>query len=384
MVKKYLLLIICSLLAVSFVSCANKDTDNSAAEPTVEQVTEAAAEQTTELETEPTTEPATKAEVEYYDGLICSDTMTDKEKENSSFREITLFSPEKGFSIGWYRWSVYPDESAMKKIQDNVRELKMYDEQLDENFLVHIILPPDYDENREYPVYLITDAVSWISRVPKMWNIIKDGEASPVIFVTLGYDYDVDYGDTTRFNNFILYQDKFLDFITNDLMGAISLNYRVDASRSVFFGHSWGGLFADYALFNSDKYDKQPFANYIIGSSAFWTMGSKEYWDEFMPEGYDESIIAEHMACNSDYDYFERHETLDKNVWVCAGGREPDLNTIGYNGGDNVIDNVRDLYERLIAHGVNAELKIYEDRYHNNYVEDMLKEYLKQTYPPIN
>ena len=385
MKRRITILITCALLFCTAVSCSDTK-GNSSSDNTAETTTaaETVAEQTTETQTEPTTEPATKAEVEYYDGLICSDTMTDKEKENSSFREITLFSPEKGFSIGWYRWSVYPDESAMKKIQDNVRELKMYDEQLDENFLVHIILPPDYDENREYPVYLITDAVSWISRVPKMWNIIKDGEASPVIFVTLGYDYDVDYGDTTRFNNFILYQDKFLDFITNDLMGAISLNYRVDASRSVFFGHSWGGLFADYALFHSDKYDKQPFANYIIGSSAFWTMGSKEYWDEFMPEGYDESIIAEHMACNSDYDYFERHETLDKNVWVCAGGREPDLNTIGYNGGDNVIDNVRDLYERLIAHGVNAELKIYEDRYHNNYVEDMLKEYLKQTYPPIN
>lgn len=383
MMKKYLLLFICSLLAVSAVSCANKDTDSSAAEATAEQVTEETAEQTTETETEPTTEPATKAEVEYYDGLICSDTMTEKEKENSSFREITLFSPEKGFSIGWYRWSVYPDESAMKKIQDNVRELKMYDEQLDENFLVHIILPPDYDENREYPVYLITDAVSWISCVPKMWNIIKDGEASPVIFVTLGYDYDVDYGDTTRFNNFILYQDKFLDFITNDLMGAISLNYRVDASHSVFFGHSWGGLFSDYALFHSDNYDKQPFSNYIIGSAGLWMYEKPKFWNEYIPEGYDESIITEHTACNRDYDYFERNETMNKNVFICAGGREGFLNIFAENG-ESLLNDAQALYERLQAHNVNAELKIYEDCYHTNYVEDMLKEYLKQNFPPNN
>ena len=377
-VKRTAAFILISLSALFSASCAQDKPVSSVSE---QDVTETAAVSTTEQPTEPATEKATKATVEYYDGLICSDTMTEKERDNSGFREITLFSPEKCFSIGWYRWGVYPDEPAMKKIKDNVRELKLYDEQLDENFLVHVILPPDYDENREYPVFLITDGVTWISRVPKMWNIIRDGEASPVIFVTLGYDYDVDYGDTTRFNNFILYQDKFLDFITNDLMETISLNYKTDASRSVFFGHSWGGLFADYALFHSDNYDKQPFADYIICSSAFWTMGSKEYWNEFMPEGYDESIIAEHMACNRDYDFFDRHERLDKNVWVCAGGRETNTDTIGYNGGDTVLDNVRDLYDRLIAHGTNAELKIYEDCYHNNYVEDMLKEYLKEHFP---
>ena len=371
--KKITAILLGSILAVSLASC----TDNNDTPPSSAEVTTAAT--TTEATTEPTTEKATKPTVEYYDGLICSDNMTAKEKEKSSFREFTLLDPDKAFTIGKCGLNSYyfydADKSKLKKTKDNFRELTIYDEQLDQQFLVHITLPPNYDKNKEYPVVFITDSAYHLKKVPDLWKLIDEGEAAPVIFVTLGYDYDT-REEEERFNKFVLQEKEFLDFITDDLMKTISLNYKIDESRSVFFGHSWGGLFSHYALCNSDKYEYQPFKNYIIGSPSFYTY--------FYPklEYFDNSSIEDPYAYLREFDYFDRNEKMDKNVLICAGGREDYFDLKDPGDLKRIPEEAKDLYERLMSHSANAELKIYEDCYHNNYLADMLKDYLKQNFPP--
>ena len=382
MKNKALTLMLCGLMAASAVSCAGKGETSSATVETTAAAT--TAEAAAETETEPATEPTTKVTVEYYEGLICSDNMTEKEKERSSFREFTLLDPEKCFSLSKNGRNFYPMPDAaelkVKKFTDDIREIKIYDEQLDTDFLVHVILPPDYDENKEYPVFFITDEIYWMELIPIMWNMINEGEASPVIFVTHGYEYSIDgNANETRVDKFTLHQKEFLDFITDDLMKTISLNYKIDESRSVLFGHSSGGPFADYALCNSDKYEYQPFKNYIIGSPAF----SDSYYDDNPYKGdIDLSIIKDPYAFQREFDYFDRNEAMDKNVFICAGGRENRSFEDCYGDNKNMTEEATALYERLISHGTDAELKIYEDCYHNNYVEDMLKDYLKQNFPP--
>ena len=380
MKNKALTLMLCGLMAVSAVSCAGKGETSSATVETTAAAT--TAEAATETETEPATEPTTTVTVEYYDGLICSDSMTEKEKERSSFREFTLLDPEKCFSLSKNGRNFYPMPDAaelkVKKFTDDIREIKIYDEQLDTDFLVHIILPPDYDENKEYPVFLMTDPAYWFKLIPDLRQLISDGEIEPMIFVTLGYDYDRNGGgDEERLDKFIIRQKEFLDFITDDLMRTVALNYKIDESRSVFFGHSCGGTFSHYALCNSDRYEYQPFARYIMGSMAFWN-----YYHSFDEQLYDPSVITDPYAYTREFDYFDRNETMDKNVLICAGGRENSSFEDNYDGNKNMTEEATALYERLTSHGTDAELKIYEDCYHNNYVEDMLKDYLKQNFPP--
>ncbi|MCR4638277.1 alpha/beta hydrolase-fold protein [Ruminococcus sp.] len=371
--KKFSALILGSMLTLSLSSCTdNNDTPLSSAEVTT-------AETTTEAVTEPTTEKATKPTVEYYDGLICSDKMTDKEKKNSSFREFTLLDPDKAFTIGECGLNSYyfydSDKSKLKKTKDNFRELTIYDEQLDQQFLAHITLPPNYDKDKEYPVVFITDSAYHLKKIPDLWKVIDEGEAAPVISVTLGYDYDT-REELERFNKFILQDKEFLDFITDDLMKTISLNYKVDASRSVFFGHSFGGAFSHYALCNSDNYEYQPFANYIIGSPSFWAY----YYPD--SEYYDNSSIEDPYAFQREFDYFDRNEKMDKNVFICAGGREAYIDLKNADDLVTIPEEAKLLHERLVSHGTNAELKIYEDCYHDNYLADMLKDYLKQNFSP--
>ena len=380
MKNKALTLMLCGLMAVSAASCAGKGETSSATVETTAAAT--TAEAATEAETEPATEPTTKVTVEYYDGLICSDNMTEKEKERSSFREFTLLDPEKCFSLGKFgrnRYCLDPDELvSVRKIQDSFHELAIYDEQLDTPFLVHIITPPNYDENKEYPVFFITDEIYWMELIPIMWNMINEGEASPVIFVTHGYEYSIDgNANETRVDKFTLHQKEFLDFITDDLMKTISLNYKIDESRSVLFGHSSGGPFADYALCNSDKYEYQPFKNYIIGSPAF----SDSYYDDNPYKGdIDLSIIKDPYAFQREFDYFDRNETMDKNVFICVGEKE-DVE-VDCGDGDDMVEGSKALYERLKAHGANVELKIYEGCFHTNYIRGMMTDYLKQNFPP--
>ena len=38
-------------------------------------------------------------------------------------------------------------------------EINIYDEELDVEFLVHVTLPPNYDDNKTYPVFFLTDGV---------------------------------------------------------------------------------------------------------------------------------------------------------------------------------------------------------------------------------
>ncbi len=377
-------LLLCGML--SFASCTQSDTQPSPAEETAI-TTEAATETPTESETEEVTEEITEeiteevTEPEYFSQLVYPDTMTDKEKNGTYYRGDTILDADKAYEIGEYHLPLDPTaRSRVKKMMSNNREMRVYDEQLDLNFMANIVLPPDYDENKEYPVILITDSQYWIDEVADLWKLIGDGESSPVIFATLRLDYDINGYTDARYDEFVLNQDKTLDFITNDFMQLVSLNYRTDSSQSVFFGHSLGGLFAHYALCNSDKYEYQPFAKYIIASPAMWSY----YYDdsENVKDDYDIEKVSDPYAYREDFGYFDRNKAMDKDVFICAGADEhydfdaPDLATIP--------EDAQTIYERFTSHGVNADIKLYEGMMHMSYVEDMLKDYIKKTFPMGN
>ena len=133
---------------------------------------------------------------------------------------------------------------------------------------------------------------------------------------------------------------------------------------STLYGHSNGGVFAHYALFNSDKYENQPFGAYIIGSPAFW--GS-----------YDAGI--DKQTCDSDYGYWDRNQTLDKDVFLCAGSQEDPDYTDLYNGNPPTLEGLSALKERLDKHSKQCKYKLY-DSHHYQYIPEMLDEWLTEHY----
>ncbi len=260
------------------------------------------------------------------------------------------------------------DRQAVEEIKDSIDEIDIFDEELNKMFVVHVTLPPEYDNNKEYPVILLTDGIWRFGNTPEMRKVMEDGNAAPVILVSIWYSYDVeDPSGSLRYNDLVKNRGKLLDFVTDNLMPYLGENYKIDYSNSTLYGHSDGGVFTHYALFNSDLYENQPFGNYIIGSPAFWGL----YYDhsDLDPEEY-----------KKDYGYFERNEKLSKSVFLCAGSQEDPDYTDSYNGHDTTLEGVAKLKERLESHGANLTYKLY-DSHHYQYVPSMLLEYLKAEYP---
>lgn len=259
-------------------------------------------------------------------------------------------------------------QEEVEAIRDSIQEISLYDEETDTDFLVHVTLPPGYDPAQTYPVYFLTDAVWRFGNVPELRRCMENGEAAPVILVTLGYDYMQDgAADWLRMTYLVDSKDKTVDFITDNLMPYLGELYHIDYANSTLYGHSDGGVLAHYAAFTSDQYENQPFGRYIIGSPAFWAL---YLWQAPDPD-----------AAWTDYGYFDRNETFDKQLFVTGGELEDPDYINYYNGHDTTLEGIEHLKERLAAHNVTtAEFRLY-DSHHYQYIPEMLVEYLKETYP---
>lgn len=271
---------------------------------------------------------------------------------------------------GDYRSEWEYDRDAVEAIKDSVDEISIYDEELDRQFLVHVTLPPDYDKNKTYPVFFLTDGIWRFGNHTELRKTMEDGEAAPVILVSLWYDYTIPYdGGELRYVDMVINREAVLNFITDNLMPYLCENYNIDCADSTLYGHSDGGVFTHYALFNSDKYENQPFGHYIIGSPALW--GLYHYNDE-------EHISNDNVL--NDYGYFDRNEKLGKSVFLCAGSQEDPDYAEKYRGHDTTLEGVAKLKERLESHGADLTYKLY-DSHHYQYIPEMLIEYLKTEYP---
>jgi len=270
-----------------------------------------------------------------------------------------------------YRSDWEYDRAAVEAIKDSVDEINIYDEEMGKNFTVHVTLPPDYDRDKTYPVFFLTDGIWRFGNCPELRKCMENGEAAPVILVSLYYSYDItDPDQGLRYEDLVINRSELLDFITDNLMPYLCENYNIDCGDSTLYGHSDGGVFTHYALFNSDKFDNQPFAHYIIGSPALWGL---YHYNQY--EGISNDDVM------NDYNYFDRNEKLDKTVFLCAGSLEdPDYADHYREGDDTTLEGVAKLKERLESHGAELTYKLYES-HHYQYIPEMLIEYLKLTYP---
>lgn len=260
------------------------------------------------------------------------------------------------------------DADALAEIKDHIDEYVVYDEQLELEFLVHVTLPPEYDAEKTYPVFFMTDGVWRLNDHAALYKAMERGEAADVILVSLAYDYYVNgTEDPFRDKLFIKNREALLNFITDDLMPYLGENYNIDYADSTLFGHSMGGVFSHYAAFMSDSYENQPFFRYIIGSPAFFNLYGAE-------TDYDAA------GGESEYGYFDRHEALDKKVFLCGGTLEDPDYSGAYHGHDSLLTGLKKLNERVSAHKADVTYKLYES-HHYQYVPGMLLEFLKAEYP---
>jgi predicted alpha/beta superfamily hydrolase len=76
---------------------------------------------------------------------------------------------------------------------------------------------------------------------------------------------------------------KFLAFIRDELQPWVNARYAAEPASTAFFGHSQGGLFANYVLLT----EPGTFSHYGIGSPSLW-------WHNDMMFGYETQFAAAH------------------------------------------------------------------------------------------
>ena len=251
------------------------------------------------------------------------------------------------------------DREEVEAIKDSITEIHLKDDAIIPGFVCHVVTPPDYDENKTYPIMLLSDAVWRFGDIPAMRREMEEGRAQKQILASIGFDYRwANTDDNMRGQYLIIEAQQMDDFITNDLMPLLTEMYSIDCEASTFFGHSNGGYFSHYMLFHSDMYENQPFGRYIIGSPSLWSR------DDI----YDTVI--------GDYGYWERNETLGKEAFITVGALEdPDYQAY-FGNCDSTIVGAERLTERIREHGGSVVYKPYEDSHHYQYIPDMLIEYI--------
>ncbi len=186
---------------------------------------------------------------------------------------------------------------------DYINEISIYDQETDDTFVVHISLPPNYDESKTYPLVLMTDGVWRLSDHPELRPLMVSGQVEDVILVSVGYPNGYDY-IKIRERDLLQQPDIYLQFLVENLMPYLCETYRVDTGRVTLTGHSYGGYWSVYALFHSDTIGKNTFANYYIGSPSYQANTNRA------------------LATDFDNWYFERNKTLNCRVYVTVGGKE--------------------------------------------------------------
>jgi predicted alpha/beta superfamily hydrolase len=161
-------------------------------------------------------------------------------------------------------------------------EIPFYSKVLNEEYLIYISLPKDYNLNQaKYPVVYLLDAWALIYVTYSVYNILNFANEIPdLIIVGISYRGDLQNWIDKRLldltpNNLsenssenspgesnLARGDKFLSFITMELIPYIDVNYRTKVKDRTLIGHSRGEYFGFYTMFDKPN----AFKRFILGS----------------------------------------------------------------------------------------------------------------------
>ncbi len=168
-----------------------------------------------------------------------------------------------------------PSEDLPQSITTKYTSLqKIISKEVDDTFYVYLRLPKKYTlENKDYPVLYLLDGDIDFNMATSIVRYLQYGDEVPdLIIVGIGYGTMMDDNQKNfRERDYTFSKidqlkqsggaDKFLNFLSKELVPFIDKNYRTNSKR-ILNGYSLGGLFSIYT------YTKQNdlFDSFIAGS----------------------------------------------------------------------------------------------------------------------
>jgi predicted alpha/beta superfamily hydrolase len=204
-------------------------------------------------------------------------------------------------------------------------------------YQVFVSLPASYgkEPNRRYPVLFVTDANYAFPVIREVSRRLNVEHAQIADFILVGLSYakgedgtlsrDRDYTPTpngpsdTPAGAVLGHGTAYQAYLRDRVMPFIAQRYRTDPRRSLFLGHSYGGLLGAQILFT----DPGMFSGYILGSPSFW---------------YDK-----HHIFGMEGMYAAGHRDLPAKVYMYVGEYE----TSRFNRTNDLVADNRELEGRL-------------------------------------
>jgi predicted alpha/beta superfamily hydrolase len=211
---------------------------------------------------------------------------------------------------------------------------KLYSKSVHQEYRILVALPLNYAEsNDKYPVLYVLDADTSFAYVTDLVRSAPSGRTLGILgsdplylyvpnLIVVGIGYPVTWFDQPKLWWSLRTRDltptknlddarglrmegtsggnaeKFLGFMRDELMPFINSNYRTASKDSTIVGHSGGGLFALYVLFN----EPETFRRYVVSSPSLW-------WDK--------KVIFEIES-----EYATEHTELAAKLFLSAGSLE--------------------------------------------------------------
>lgn len=235
----------------------------------------------------------------------------------------------------------------------------IYSNNVKDSFELYVTLPKNYSRNSIYPVVYYLDANLKSGKALRKVINKKEmaGDTVNTIYIGIGHigNYRVlrrrDFitphltaGDSLYSNEDNYgHAENFYAFIKDELVPFVEKNYSASKQRTII-GHSFGGLFAFYCLFQQQSL----FQNYIALSPSLWV-------------NY-ENIYEFEKKCRN------KTDTLNAHLYMRAGGNE----TI-----NKVLPACNKMNSFLLSHpytGLKLDYKVLEGEDHNSHVEKSLRE----------
>jgi predicted alpha/beta superfamily hydrolase len=250
----------------------------------------------------------------------------------------------------------------------NTEVLTLKSSIVEQEYRLHIAFPDDYRAaDAIYPLLLVTDANSFFGLVTETVRLLQAFfHVPPILIAGIGYPVEGlnathpfrsrDLTPTERPALLERYAQAggftasasggaggFLAFIEKELIPFLQANYRVKAGDVAIGGHSFGGLFALYALLSAPHL----FQRYLISSASYW-------WDAESLFDYEADLAA-------------LRTDLPARVFMSAGSLEEAMAPPFLDGPAAFVSNLQAMADRLCGRGYESlDLKtcIFDDETH--------------------
>jgi predicted alpha/beta superfamily hydrolase len=255
--------------------------------------------------------------------------------------------------------------------------------QLKRTYQVYVSVPPSYTpDGPALPVVFVTDADYAFPLVRAIAARVGGHSKAIGPFILVGLSYAV--GDTGTYSRNRDYTptphydrpaasdmpgraprygeaEEYRRFLASDVLPLVVRRYKVDWSRSVFVGHSFGALLGTHILLASPEM----FSRYVLSSPSLW---------------YDRKVMF-----RREKEYAGAHRDMKANVFFAVGGLEQPCDKRTAAGRncvphDDMVGEVRAFDAALRSRrypGLRTQLQVYEGYDHLNVYPDMITDALK-------